>query len=462
VRDIVLTLVVLASLPVCVARPWIGVLVFSWLSYMNPHRLTWGFAFDQPFAQLAALATLTGLAFSRETNRFPWSPTVIVWLALLAWMGITTIFALDPSEATTGLSKVAKIQLMVFVTLYVMGTKERMNALVWVIATSIAFYGVKGGIFALTTGGQYRVWGPFGTFIEDNNSIGLALVMTLPLLRFLQVTATEKWIKLALFAGMALTALATLSTQSRGAFVGLCAMTVFLWLKSKNKIVFGMILIVAAPTAFLMMPETWHQRMETIETYEQDSSAVGRLNAWKFTVLLANQRITGGGMGGIEDEEVYRTYAPDLHVELLSTGGAFRAAHSIWFGMLGQHGWIGFALFVLLGFLSWRNGSWVIAKTKGRPELRWHNELARMLQVAIIGYAATGTFLSMEYFDYYYHVLALLLLLRFEVERELTAQHAALADGARSVLGPSGAPRDVARPGLAFVRPFMRVDRSKR
>ena len=40
--DIVLSLVVFLSLPVCLLRPWIGVLMYTWLSTMTPHRLAEG------------------------------------------------------------------------------------------------------------------------------------------------------------------------------------------------------------------------------------------------------------------------------------------------------------------------------------------------------------------------------------------------------------------------------------
>ena len=418
-RDILITVIVLGLLPVSLVRPSVGILLFSWLSYMNPHRLAWGFAFDFPFAQIVAITTLAGLFFTRESKRFPWNATVIVWLLLLGWMCITTIFALNPDDAVLGFEKVAKIQIMALVTLYVMGTRERMHALIWVIAMSIAFFGVKGGVFGVLTGGGNRVFGPVGSFIEDNNSLGLAMIMTLPLLRFLQVTATSKLVKWGLLAVMALTVVATLATQSRGALLGLVAMVAFLWLKSRQKIVLGLVILVAAPVAFVMMPANWHQRMETIETYQQDGSAMGRITAWRFTYELANKRVTGGGFRGIETEDAYRTYAPDIYQEILENNGAFRAAHSIWFGMLGQHGWIGLSLFVLLGLMVWRDGSWVIKRTEGREEFGWHNNLARMLQVSLVGYASTGTFLSMEYFDYYYHVIALMVLLRTAVQSEL-------------------------------------------
>ena len=227
-RDIAVTLIVFGMLPVCLFRPSIGILLFSWLSYMSPHRLTWGFAFDFPFAQLVALATLAGLFVTKESKRFPWDGTVFVWLALIAWMCFTTLFALDPEEAYEGLNKVMKIQLMALVTLYVMGTEERIKWLVWVIALSIGFFGVKGGIFGILTGGQYRVWGPMGSFIEDNNSLGLAMIMTLPLLKFLSTIVEQRYLRWALYAAMGLTAVATLCTQSRGAFLGLSAMAAFL------------------------------------------------------------------------------------------------------------------------------------------------------------------------------------------------------------------------------------------
>jgi hypothetical protein len=62
--------------------------------------------------------------------------------------------------------------------------KERIQLLVWVTAVSIGFYGIRGGIFTILTGGNYRVYGPEETFIADNNQLGLALTMILPLLYY--------------------------------------------------------------------------------------------------------------------------------------------------------------------------------------------------------------------------------------------------------------------------------------
>ena len=77
-------------------------------------------------------------------------------------MLLTTTIAVYPELAWPHLIKVAKIQLMIFVTMMLMQSKERINQLVWVMALSLGFYGVKGGIFTITNGGAFHVRGPAG------------------------------------------------------------------------------------------------------------------------------------------------------------------------------------------------------------------------------------------------------------------------------------------------------------
>ena len=101
---------------------------------------------------------------------------------------------------------------------------------IWVIALSFGFYGVKGGIFTIVNGGIYRVQGPGGTFIAGNNEIALAMVMAIPLIRYLHLQETRKWIKIGLASAMVLTGVAVVGSQSRGGLVAIVAMGIFLWL----------------------------------------------------------------------------------------------------------------------------------------------------------------------------------------------------------------------------------------
>ena len=99
IRDVIITLVILGSVPYIFRRPYIGVLVWSWISYMNPHRLTWGFAFDMPFAQIIAITLLLSMLFSKEKMTIPFNGTVVMWLAFIVWMSVTTVFAIYPDVA---------------------------------------------------------------------------------------------------------------------------------------------------------------------------------------------------------------------------------------------------------------------------------------------------------------------------------------------------------------------------
>ena len=402
-RDLIVTAIVFGSIPFILRRPYIGVLVWTWLAFMNPHRLTWGFAYAMPFAQVVALATLASVLFTREPKKLPWTRETVVLVLFSGWMVLTTVFAAYPAEAWPQLEKVAKILLMVFVTMMVMQSRERIQLLIWVATLSLAFYGVKGGIFTVVNGGVYHVWGPVGSFIQGNNEMALALVMTVPLLRYLQLTANRAWIKHGMTAAMILTAVAIAGSQSRGAFLGVIAMGLFFWLKSSNKGFTGALAAVAVVLVLAIMPQQWFDRMDSIREYDQDSSALGRLNAWQMATNLALQRPIGGGFETFQ-AEMFAAYSPEP--------GRVHDAHSIYFEVLGEHGFVGLTLFLLLGFMTWRSASAVIRHCRGDPQKQWAAHLAAMIQVSLVGYATAGAFLGLAYFDYYYTLVAVVVLLK--------------------------------------------------
>ncbi|MDP2025304.1 putative O-glycosylation ligase, exosortase A system-associated [Sulfuriferula sp.] len=399
-RDLFVTLVVFGSLPYILSKPYVGIYMWSWLGYMNPHRLTWGFAYSFPFSFVVGIATLVALMFSREPKKIPWTRESIVLLLLIMWMLVTTIFSLHPALAWLQMEKVAKIQLMIFLTMILINNREKIERLVLVIALSLGFYGIKGGIFTVLHGGAYRVQGPAGTFIGGNNEMALALIMTIPLIWFLHLNAKKIWQRHAYVAAMFLCAIAVVGSQSRGALVGGLAMGGFLWLKTRNKLFTGLIMALAVAAIVSIMPAQWYQRMNTIDTYQTDASAQGRINAWWTAFNLSKDRpLVGGGFDTFQPD-VYQVYAPDpLNVH---------DVHSIYFEMLGEHGWVGFGLFMLLAWLTWRKGARIIRECGKDPERKWAADLARMLQVSMIGFASAGAFLGLANFDLYYHLIAIM------------------------------------------------------
>ena len=138
-RDILLATFLLGALPFVLWRPALGVFLWVWVSVMNPHRLTWGFAHDFAFAQLIAIATLLGLVFSRQPKHLPVTPVTAVLFAMLVWMNVTTLFALDTPASLPMWERVMKIQIMVFVTLTLLHTRQHIQILMWILVGSVAF-----------------------------------------------------------------------------------------------------------------------------------------------------------------------------------------------------------------------------------------------------------------------------------------------------------------------------------
>ena len=133
-RDLFVTLAVFGLLPLILSRPWLGVLAWSWLGYMNPHKLTWGFATTMPFALMIALATMVALLVSREPKRIPWTRETILLLLMIGWMFMTTCFALVQAPAWEQWDKVWRIMLMTYVTMILITDEHRIKMLVFVIA----------------------------------------------------------------------------------------------------------------------------------------------------------------------------------------------------------------------------------------------------------------------------------------------------------------------------------------
>ncbi len=436
-RDIFVTVVVFGMLPVILRRPDMGIFLWAWLGYMNPHKLSWQFAHDFPYAQIVALTTMISLLISKEPKKIPWTWETVLMVVFLGWMFITTLFPMYPELAWYQLNKVWKIFLMTFVSMMIMTTRWRIQTWIWVIVLSLGFYGFKGGIFTLTTGGAYAVYGPMGTFIGGNNEIGLALIMTIPLMRYCQLSTDNFWIKRGMLVLIITTLLAIVGTQSRGAFLGMGAMLLFLTMKSRKKFTLLFFLILAVPAIVSFMPDTWSNRMHSIQTYEQDGSAMGRINAWMMAYNLAKDRMLGGGYECFRGP-TFAMYAPNPR--------NVHDAHSIYFEVLGEHGFIGLALFLAIGYSAWRSCNWILRRTKHREDLKWIYDLAAMLQVSLVGYASSGAFLGLAYFDFYYNLIALIVLAKVIAKKALGQEKVKEQKAVRDKPEPSfvvrnGAPR---------------------
>lgn len=415
-RDLAFTAVMIPLVPLCFVRPWVGILVWSWLGYMNPHQYCWGFANTLvPWAQIVAIATIGGLVLTKDRKPFIWSRETVLMLLLWGWFTITTVVSWYPDDAWPQWEKVSKILLMNFMTIPLIRSRYRMRWLLLVIAGSLGFYGLKGGLFVFATAGQYRVLGaPGQTFVSGNTTIALALNMCLPLFWYLRKDEPRPWLRSLLLATFCLSVVAVLFTYSRGGLLGLGCVLAILGARSRRRYLVLPLIGLTALAVFAVAPRQWVDRMQTIQTYEQDNSAMERLMSWKVGFDIANDRpIFGGGFQVFNQRATYRKYAPQFD--------HFLDAHSIYFNLLGEHGYVGLGLFFLLVVCTF--GSLISIYRAGRQheDLTWASDFAHMLGAGLVGYLVSGAFLSVAYFDLGWHLFALVVILKALTADELEA-----------------------------------------
>lgn len=424
-RDIVILAIVIALVPVSLLRPWIGVLTWSWLGYMNPHKLSWHLA-HLPLSQAIAGATLLGLFFAKDRRPIPWTREMVILAIFVIYFTITTVFAWYPEESWIQWEVVMKILLFTFVTTMMIYGRFRIHALVLVIVGSLGFFGIKGGIFTIATGGHSKVLGPTNSVFADNNSVGLMLLMVMPLALLIAREERRKWLRIALYAVFWLSIPAIIGTYSRGALVGLFAISFALFWKYKRQLI---IISLVAPLILVLakdfIPQEWYARQESTLEYKKDWSALQRLQAWGVAFNIARDRpFLGAGFKFDHGDDVERWLSYAFFIGDWERKS--KAAHSIYFEMMGDHGFVAFFLFLLLlGGAFLRLGK--LSKIEYSPEMLWVGRYAKAVQISLIGYGVAGAFLSLAYFDLFYAYVAMSAILQREVnEWEATTDKASV------------------------------------
>jgi len=191
----------------------------------------------------------------------------------------------------------------------------------------------------------------------------------------------------------------------------------FTVLFSKNLKNLGFLALIGLVFYFTVqfMPQDWQERMGTISSSTSaetaDDSVRGRFNAWGFAFNMAKDNpITGGGFESFQ-RWLFHRYAPNPN--------SVHDAHSIYFEVLGEQGFIGLAMFLLLGIFALRTSREIIKKAGKYPDLEWMKHLGSMMQVSLIGYAVTGAALGLAYFDFYYALIAIVVVTKTLLDQEL-------------------------------------------
>lgn len=411
-RVIFLLTFFIASLPICFIRPFYGIILWTIIGFLNPQSFLWGFGASFPWAWAVGVPTLIGFILFERNSRGLKTREVALILLLWAWFIITTIVsvntpALQHHSADTWyrLTFVSKILSMTLLMIPIVRSLQRLRMLLIVVSLSFGFFVFKAFPFVIMTGGAFRVYGPDHSMVADNNDLGLALNMTLPLFFFLAQSETNKWLKLLFWTLFVECIPVIFFTWSRGALVGLVVVFLFLltFVPFKQKLILIPIIAAGVYLALTFSPDAWRHRMDPTRQDAIDPSAQARLNVWQFSRnFAADYPIAGGG---------FNTFTPELFSTYGPPGQIAMAPHSVYFQLLAEHGYVGLGIYVIMLLSFFASASRLARRAKQRGDTLIR-QYAKMLQFGVIGFASSGAFLGRAYFDYLFFFIACLAILK--------------------------------------------------
>ncbi|MEM7045055.1 MAG: putative O-glycosylation ligase, exosortase A system-associated [Pseudomonadota bacterium] len=416
-RDLLFVMIFLPMPVICFLRPWIGLLIWAWFASTFPMSHLWGFATTLPGNMVVTAATLLGwLVAKDEAKSPPGDRTNLLFMALALVTSISILLSRAPDYTAIKTTEYLSIFLYLILLSMFLRTTERFHAFIWMIAFSFAYFAVKCSASVIVTAGAHKCVGPSGTIISDRNHFALACLIVIPLLNYLRLQARHHWVSLTLFFTMMLTCLAVVGTHSRGGFIGLVCLLAYFWWNAGRKIGYLIVMAAGLVVVFHTASDSWLSRMQSIETAsEDDRSFQGRLYAWGIYYRAALDRpLIGVGPKALESRAVVANY-----LEVQTDQVKALAAHSIYFQVMGELGFVALGIYIALLYTGWANGRWIARRTRDHPALAWAGDLARMCQISIVVFAIAGAALSMAIFDLLLSILIVLAALRRFVAHRL-------------------------------------------
>jgi putative inorganic carbon (HCO3(-)) transporter len=402
-RDVLVFAIVLFLLPTSIRRPFVGMLLFSWLAYMRPQDLCWGFARTMRMSFFVGIAMVLGWwAYEQGRRRFAtWDVRTGLMSALALLVTASYAFAQHQNAYTNQyFVEFLKIVVIGLFTTAQVDTRERLRLMLWTIALSLGFFGIKNGLLGILSGGSPILRGP-GGMLEDNNDFALALVMNMPLLWYLGIDDGRRWVIRATQAAVFLSLVTIVLTHSRGAFLALVMTSLWMAWRSGHLVRAGFGLAAAAGAFLLLAPESVMERLASIGD-TKESSANARLTAWATAMrMIGDNPALGVGLRNFQPRYAEYSVVP------LPPGGTTYVAHNSYLQIWAESGSFAFVVYLLLlgsVFVTCRR---VFMMGRMRPDLAWAANYARMMEATTVGFLVGAFFLNRGHFDLVYHWLAL-------------------------------------------------------
>lgn len=410
-RDIGLALFLLSFIAVGFRRPFLLVLAYCYVDIVAPQRLSYYLVNSIPVSLIAFCLAVGMWLVADDKKNIRYSSRQFLLVILLIYCGLTTQLADFPVEAAAKWSWVWKALLWAIFLPLTLTTRLRIEALATTMILCASSIAITGGIKTLAGGGGY---GTLALLVEDNSGLYEGSIMScvavaiIPIILFLSRYSTifpPDWrVKSFAYALCFACLLIPIGTQARTGLVCIIMLAILAMRFTNRRFVYAGAIGLAALITVPLLPSAFMDRMSTIQEYKADSSASTRVAVWKWTWDYAKDHPFGGGFDAFRGNRV--EYQLEDGSKIVDSA---RAYHNSYFEMLGEQGYIGLIVWLVLHVLGIIQMEKIHRRYRNNPrsDLKWVSPLAVALQNAQIIYLTGCMFVGIAFQPFIYMILAM-------------------------------------------------------
>ncbi|MBP6013220.1 MAG: putative O-glycosylation ligase, exosortase A system-associated [Alphaproteobacteria bacterium] len=393
-RDIFFTFVTLFAFGAGLFAPICFTLTYLWFDLLTPQFMTFGFLQTVPISMIAGVAAVLGyLLFDRHKRAVALPAAWYMLLLLLIWTNITTFaFAVAPDAAWPKWDWASKTMLFALFMPFVIRTRAHIEAFIAVFVLCIMTISVSACAKTILSGGGYgvlNIWGGTANRLSESSTFSAFAIGVIPLaMVFLKTWPGLSAARpLATIISKMVPFIATIGMVGTGARTGLVCLAAYVILTlswTRHRIVAAIVMSISLLLALQFVPQTWMDRMATINSPTSEMSAAGRIAVWQWTLEFVAANPFGGG---------YNSFV----VNKVSEDGSSKAFHSVYFEMLGEHGWPGLILFLVMVISALRALRKIEKRNRDKPETVWLADYARASLHYLIIILVGGIFIGIAF-----------------------------------------------------------------
>lgn len=415
-RDLAFIAFLVALVALGLKRPFLLVLGYIYVDIVAPQRLSYLLLNTVPVSLIMVALAVLGWALFDDKRDVRIVPRQVLMVLLLIYCGVTTLYADLPVDALTKWDWAWKaLAFGIFLPL-TLTTRLRVESVALFMTLSAASIIIVGGIKTLVSGGGY---GELNLMVSNNSGlyegsiISAVAIAIIPLILWLARYGSiypRDW-RVRLVAGALVFAclLIPVGTQARTGIICIVVLGVLMLRSTQRRAVYIAGVALALLIAIPLLPSGFTERMDTIKGYRADNSASTRIAVWAWTWDYVQEHPFGGGFDAYRQNRirvVMTDSAADKSAPMVEYDQS-RAYHSSYFEMLGEQGFPGLVLWLLIHVGGLVRMEMVRIRNKAAAEREWIAGLATALQQAHIVYLVGSLFVGIAFQPFIYMLVGL-------------------------------------------------------